>query len=121
MPDSETASLALSDEPDATDSSQIIATVAGHHPDLAFDFALRNRERVEALVDVSSRTRFIPSLGAGSSDPAMVQKLEDFAARYLTPESRRPADQAILAIRDRLRVRETRLPDITRWFEARVR
>ena len=39
--------LALTDEPGATNSSQIIGAVAGVHPDLAFDFALENRGRVE--------------------------------------------------------------------------
>ncbi|HEX8670014.1 MAG TPA: M1 family aminopeptidase [Allosphingosinicella sp.] len=113
--------LALTQEPGATNSSAIIASVAGEHPDLAFDFALRNRERVEALVDISSRSRFVPGLAAGSSNAATVARIEDYANRYMTKESRRPADIAINAIRDRVRVRETRLPDITRWLEAKVR
>ncbi|HEY7810400.1 MAG TPA: M1 family metallopeptidase [Allosphingosinicella sp.] len=113
--------LALTDEPGATTSSAIVSAVAARHPDLAFDFALRNREKVEALVDTSSRSRYIAGLGAGSSDPAMVERIEAFATRYLTPESRRPADQAIGSIRERVRVRTTRLPDITRWFEAKAR
>ena len=49
----------------------------------------------------------------------MVDKLADYAERHMTPQSRAPADRAIAAIRDRLRVRAERLPDITRWFEAR--
>jgi hypothetical protein len=49
----------------------------------------------------------------------MIAKLQDYATRHLTPESRRPADQAILAIQERARVRQTRLPDITRWLEAK--
>ncbi|HEX9954026.1 MAG TPA: M1 family metallopeptidase [Allosphingosinicella sp.] len=113
--------LALTDEPGATTSSAIVSAVAARHPDLAFDFALRNREKVEALVDTSSRSRYIAGLGAGSADPAMVERIEAFATRYLTPESRRPADQAIGSIRERVRVRTTRLPDITRWFEAKAR
>jgi aminopeptidase N len=111
--------LALTDEPGATTSSAMIASVAAQHPDLAFDFAIHNRERVEPLVDSSSRSRFLPSLAGGSSDPAMVAKVQDYAARYMTPQSRRPADQAIASIQDRVRVRQTRLPDITRWFEAK--
>jgi aminopeptidase N len=111
--------LALTEEPGATTSAGIVSAVSGRHPDLAFDFALANRERVEALVDISSRSRFLSTLGSGSVDPAMVAKIEDYAKRHLTPESRRPADQAIGAIRDRVRVRETRLPDITRWLEAK--
>ncbi|HEX8308464.1 MAG TPA: M1 family metallopeptidase [Allosphingosinicella sp.] len=111
--------LALTDEPGATTSSGIISAVAGEHPDLAFDFAIRNREKVEGLVDISSRSRFLAGLGGGSADPAMVAKLEDFATRYMTPKSRGRVDVAIASIRDRVRVRTTRLPDITRWLEAR--
>jgi len=111
--------LALTAEPGATNSSQIISAVSGVHPDMAFDFALANRERVEALVDASSRSRYLSGLASGSADPAMIGKLEAYATRYLTPESRRPADRAIAAIRDRVRVRTARLPEITRWLDGR--
>lgn len=111
--------LALTDEPGATTSAGIISTVAAQHPDLAYDFALRNRAKVEALVDISSRSRYLAGLGGGSADPAMVAKLEDFATRHMTPQSRGRVDVAIASIRDRVRVRATRLPDITRWLEAK--
>jgi aminopeptidase N len=113
--------LALTPEPGATNSAGIISAVAAQHPDLAFDFAIRHREQVEGLVDISSRSRFVPQLGARSTDPAMIGRIEDYATHYLTPQSRRPADQAIASIRDRIKVRETRVPDISRWLEARVR
>jgi aminopeptidase N len=111
--------LALTDEPGATNASQLISSVAGAHPDLAFDFALRNRNRVEALVDASSRSRYVSALASGSTDPAMIDKLTQYAERHMTAQSRAPADRAIASIRDRLRVRTERLPDITRWLEAR--
>ena len=110
--------LALTEEPGTTTSAGIIGTVAGRHPDLAFDYALANREKVDALVDVSSRSRYFAQLAGGSADPAMVAKLQEYAARFLTPESRKPADIAIAGIQDRVRVRQTRLGDITRWLEA---
>jgi aminopeptidase N len=109
--------LALTDEPGATNASQIVSAVAAVHPDLAFDFALRNRERVTGLVDASSSSRYLPSLASRSSDPAMVEKLRDYATRYMTPQSRGAADRAIAAIQDRVRVRRERLPEITRWLE----
>lgn len=111
--------LALTDEPGATTSSALVSAVAGEHPDLAYDFAVRNREKVESLVDASSRSRYLAGLGAGSADPAMIGKLEDYATRYLTPQSRGRVDVAIASIRDRIRVRTTRLPDISHWLEAR--
>ena len=111
--------LALTDEPGATNSARLVGSVAAAHPDLAFDFAVAHRERVEALVDATSRTRFLPGLASRSSDPAMIEKLRQYAERYMTPQSRAPADRAIASIQDRLRVRRDRLPDISRWFEAR--
>jgi aminopeptidase N len=112
--------LALTDEPGATTSSAIISAVAETHPDLAFDFAVRNREKVEGLVDISSRSRYLAGLGGASSDPAMVGKLEDYAKRHLTAQSRGRVDVAIASIRDRVRVRTTRLPDVTRWLEKKL-
>jgi aminopeptidase N len=113
--------LALTQEPGATTSPGIISAVAGRHPDLAFDFAMQNRQAVEGFIDASSRVSFLPGLGAGSTDPAMIAKLQDYATRYMTAESRRPADIAIGSITDRVRVRQTRLPDISRWLEAKSR
>ena len=113
--------LALTDEPGATTGSAIIGEVAEHHPDLAFDFAVQNKRAVERLVDASSSSRYIPGLATRSADRATVAKLQDFAARHMTPESRRPADRAIASIEDRIRVRTARLPEITRWFEAKAR
>ena len=86
---------------------------------MAFDFALANRAKVEGLVDVSSRSRFVPGLAGGSADAATVAKLRDYAARYMKPESRKPADIAIAAIEDRVRVRRERLPGITAWLAQR--
>jgi len=111
--------LALTEEPGATNASQIIGAVAGVHPDLAFDFALENRARVEPLVDASSRSRYFAALGTGSSDPAMIEKLGRYADQHMTPQSRAPADRAIASVRDRIRVRQQQRPEISRWLEAR--
>ncbi|MEA3045483.1 MAG: hypothetical protein QOH47_3321 [Sphingomonadales bacterium] len=111
--------LAMTDEPGATSASQLVSSVAGEHPDLAFDYALAHRERVEGLVDASSRSRYLASLATGSADPAMVDKLGRYADQHLTPQSRGSVDRAIAAIRDRLRVRAERRPLITAWLEAR--
>jgi aminopeptidase N len=113
-----TLDLALTDEPGTTISGGMIGGVAGGNPELAFDYALANRERVEALVDASSRSRYFPRIAGGSSDRATIAKLRAYADRYLTPQSRSAADQAIAAIENRAQVREQRLPEINRWFAA---
>jgi aminopeptidase N len=113
--------LALTDEPGPTTSSQIVGAVAEEHADLAFDFSMQNREKIEGLVDVSSRSRYLPRLANRSADPAMITKLEDYAQRHMTPQSRKSADVTVAQIRDRLRVREARLPDITTWLSTHSR
>jgi hypothetical protein len=111
--------LALTKEPGPTLSAAIIGGVAGDHSELALDFALANREAVEGLVDVSSRSEFIPGLAYGSSDPATVAKLESYAKAHLAPESRKPVDQAIAAIQTRVKS-EPRIRDgVTEWLDSK--
>ena len=71
----------------------ILRAVAGGHPDMAFDFAVANRELVDSLVEANSRAAFIPSLGAGSNDPAMPGKIMAYAEKY-QPEVRARRRQA---------------------------
>ena len=111
--------LALTKEPGATLSAAIISSVAGEHPDLAVDFALANREAVEALVDVSSKSEFIPALGNGSSDPAMIAKLNAYANAYLKAESRKPVEQAVVAIETRLKSQPRIRTEVSTWLDTK--
>ena len=108
--------LALTDEPDITTGSGMLAGVASVYPDMAFDFALANIDKVNQRVDTTSRSRFFPSLAANSGDPAMIGKIEDYAKAQLAQGSRREADTAVARIRDRIRVRQERLPEIDAWL-----
>ena len=113
--------LALTEEPGATNSAGMISFVANEHPDLAFDFAVARREAVDALVDSTSRARYYPGLGSGSRDPAMVGKLQAFAAAHIAPTSRRATETAIAAIKYRRELIEQRLPQISAWLEPRAK
>jgi aminopeptidase N len=110
--------LALTDEPGATNSAGMISSVSYLHPDMAFDFAVANQAAVNALVDPTSRTRFFPSLGSTSLDPAMIDKINAYADAYIAASSRRPADTVIANIDYRRMIREQRLPAIDAWFEG---
>jgi aminopeptidase N len=108
--------LALTDEPGVTNSSAMISTVAQEHPDMAFDYAIKHMDQVNQRVDATSRSRYFPRLAYGSFDPAIVQKLSDYAGANLAPTSRRDTETAIAAIRDRIKSRNERLPDIDAWL-----
>ncbi|HEX8787116.1 MAG TPA: M1 family aminopeptidase, partial [Telluria sp.] len=108
--------LALSDEPGATNSAAMIAAVAQRFPDMAFDFALANLAKVNERVDASSRSRYLARLAMGSSDPAMVGKLNAYAEANLAPSSRGDVELAIATIKDRIKVDSARLPEIDAWL-----
>jgi aminopeptidase N len=108
--------FALSGEA-GTASAQIIAAVAAEHPDLAFDFALTNRAKVEALVDGSGLTGYIAGLAAASRDPAMIGKLERF--RDASPaDERRGIERRIAQIRQRLDSEPRLAREIGAWLEG---
>ena len=102
---------------DALTSQQkptILRTVAGGHPDLAFDFAVANAELVNGLIEANSRAAFIPSLGAGSNDPAMPGKLQAYAAKQ--PETARGgAKRALAQIAVRKAVADRLRGGVTAW------
>ncbi|MDB5948322.1 MAG: aminopeptidase [Massilia sp.] len=110
--------LAMTDEPGATNSAAMLAQVAQEHPDMAFDFALAHIDKVNERVDATSRSRYFPRLAAGSADPAIIAKLNAYAGANLAAGSRRDADTAIAGIRDRIKVRAARLPEIDAWLSA---
>jgi len=109
--------LALTDEPDLTTSAGIISAVAQEHPDLAFDFALANQEKINQRIDATSRSRYFARLAGGSSDPAMVGKLKAYAGASLAASARGDVDAAIASIQDRVKVNAARLPEIDAWLK----
>ena len=109
--------LALTDEPGATNGAGMISAVSWEHPDLAFDFAVVHREKINTLVDTTSLARYYPGLGRASIDPKMVDKIRAFAEAYIAPTSRRESEQAILGIQTRIKLRQRRLPQIDAWLK----
>ncbi len=112
--------LALTAEPGATNSPQMISAAARLHPDRTFDFALAHLAAVTRLVDASSRTRYFAILARRSADSAMIDKLKAYATANLAVGSRRDADTAAADIADRIKVRRERLPAIDAWLRKQV-
>ena len=108
--------LALTDEPGATLSAGMIGMVAREHADLAFDFAVAQHDKVDALIDSTSRSRYYPRLASGSQNPAMVGKLQAYAEQHIAPTSRRDTETAVTGIQTRIRLRDAQLPQIKAWL-----
>lgn len=111
--------LALTDEPGPTISPAMISSVAGEHPEMAIDFALGNLDKVEKLVDVSSRSRYIARLGGSSNNAATPAKLDAYAKEHLTPTSRKPVDQTINSIETRLKTDPVVRQGVAEWLDKK--
>jgi len=109
--------LSITDEPSETNSDRMIATVAGLHPELAFDFAVAHLAQVDRKVDADSRSSYYPALGSQSLDPAMIGKINAYADAHIAASSRRDADTAIADIQYRIKIRNDRLPSIDAWMK----
>jgi aminopeptidase N len=108
--------LALTAEPSETTSPKIIEEVAHLHPDLAWDFVQSHLEAVLNKLPESEHPNFVPEIGARSIDPAMIDKIQRYAQSHIAADARRTAEESITAIRERLRIRSTRLPLISKWM-----
>ena len=109
--------LALSGEA-GTASAEIIATTAGEHAEMVFDFVMANRERVNELVDASGQANYVARIGAQSDQPAMIEKLEAF--RETLPENeRKPIDRALVSLRERFASEPRMRAELRDWLDAR--
>jgi len=110
--------LALSGEVEPTDAAQIVATVAGRHPDMVYDWMLANQAAVDAMLDDSSRWDFVMTVVGASTDPAMVGKLE--ALRAARPEEGRGSvDRALVSLKQRLATYPRTREQLAAWLAAR--
>jgi aminopeptidase N len=110
--------LALSGEVEPTDAAQIVASVAGRHPDMTYDWMLANQAAVDAMLDDSSRWDFVMRIVGASTDPAMVGKLE--ALRAARPEEGRgPVDRALVSLKQRLATYPRTREQLAAWLASR--
>ena len=96
--------------------ASLLRAIAGSHPDLAFDWAVANRDLVNGFVEQSSQARYIPSLGGGSNDPAMPGKIKAYASQFLPESARNVAEQTVSLIAVRKAVADRLRPATERWL-----
>jgi len=94
----------------------LLRAIAGRHPDMAFDWAVQNRELVNGFVEQSSEAGYIVGLGGGSNDPAMPGKIKAYAEQYLPEASRGGATRVIAGIAVRKAAAERLRPAVEKWL-----
>ena len=94
----------------------LLRAIAGRHPDMAFDWAVANRDLVNSFVEQSSEAGYIVGLGGGSNDPAMPGKIQAYADKYLPEGSRGGAKRTIAGIAVRKAAADRLRPAVETWL-----
>lgn len=94
----------------------LLRSVAAAHPDLAFAWAVANRDLVNGFVEQSSQAGYIVGLGGGSNDPAMPGKITAYAEKHLPKGSRGPAERTIAFIAVRKAMADRLRPATMKWL-----
>lgn len=107
--------LTLTDEIPVPMRGNVIQAVASQHPAMAFDWAVANADKVNALLETSTRSAFIVSLPTGSGDPGVANRVTAYAAKALPHGSRKPAETAVAVINYRAGLRARQSAAIGKW------
>jgi aminopeptidase N len=118
--------LSLSDEAPATLKLAIIARVAGDprhghgdgdNAEVAFEFALTHAGEIDALLEPSSRTEYIPSLAGQTAELSGITKLRAYAEANIPASARQSVVKAEAAITYAAMIRAKRLPEVDHWLK----
>jgi aminopeptidase N len=118
--------LSLADEVPVTLKLGIIARVAGDprhgsgfgdNAEAAFEFALAHAGEINALLEPSSRTEYIPSLAAQTAELSGIAKLRAYAESNIPASARQSVVKAEAAIAYAAMIRAKRLPEVDRWLK----
>ena len=101
--------------------ASLLASIAGRHPDMAFDFAVANLDLVNSFLETSTRAGFVVGLAAGSNDPAMPAKVTAFAEKNLPEASRGGARRTLALIETRRQAAERLKPAVSAWLGGGAR
>ena len=96
----------------------MIRTVAAHHPEQAWRFALAHKAEIDARSDPSQKLSFIPRLLRAAAEPALADELHAFALKSFPAGGRAEADKTEAGVRERAQVRTQRLPVLDQWLQA---
>jgi aminopeptidase N len=108
--------IALGDDPAKTTGPKMIQGVAAGHPDLAWQFALANWEKITERLDEMQRSKFAPGLTATSRSAKVLKELERYIAEKVPEVARKSVERYAADLKFRLQVVERLLPEIDKWL-----
>jgi aminopeptidase N len=96
---------------------QVLRSVAGEHPRMAWDFLVAHRQQMDGMLDPLQRLEFPTTIASQSSDPAVAQELREYARDF--PEGARPTvNAAVGSIELKAQTIRERLPAVESWIRV---
>jgi aminopeptidase N len=113
-----TLPLSLTDEMPASQAVLLVAGVAtgGEHPEIAWNFAQTNREKLDAKLSATGIVRFVPYLMRGFSDARRATELETYAQKYMPAGAKSEVEKAAEEIRFNADLKARIVPEIRKWL-----
>jgi hypothetical protein len=110
--------LSLTDELPASRAIFLIALVAraGEQPEIAWDFAQTNREKLDPKLGAVLAVRFVPYLMRGFSDVQRANQLETYAQKYMPAGAKGEVEKAAEEIRFNADFKARIIPEIHKWL-----
>lgn len=107
--------LAMTDETPVPVRASIIAVASNEHPAKTFDWAVKRKDAINALIDISSRSEFIVDLASGGDDVALAQRVTAYANANLPLAARATARTNVNIIMYRADRKAKLAPAIGAW------
>jgi len=113
-----TLPLSLTDEMPASQAVSLVAWVAtgGEQPEIAWNFAQTNREKLDAKLSAMGVVRFVPYLMRGFSDARRATELETYAQKYMPAGAKSEVQKAAEQIRFNADLKARIVPEIRKWL-----
>jgi aminopeptidase N len=113
--------LSLTDELPAAQATFLVIWVAtaGEQPEIAWDFAQANRQKLDAKLGAVLAVRFVPYLMRGFSDAQRANELETYAQKYMPAGAKSEVDKAAEAIRFNADLKARIIPEIQKWLSQK--
>jgi aminopeptidase N len=96
----------------------VLTRIASNHPDLAWNFALRNVDQPGFPLLTGQRLHLMPTIASWSNDPQRLADLRSYASAHLPPEAGRNVEAVAAAMNLNMKFKTERLPEIDRWLAS---
>lgn len=108
--------LSMSNDILPTTRPEIISTVSEEYPELAFDFVVKNHQKVMDLIEPTARESYAAGILRSCMDEALISKLNAYAEKNIPPHARRAVQVTAGQISLNAKVRTKRLPELDKWI-----